>query len=280
MRVHADDEQPRLVTSRNHPSSDDRWDDSELAELPTMFRRFKLAQTGSPESRRQRDAIIERCLPLAARLAGRYLHRGESRDDLLQVARLGLVAAVDRYDIDVGAPFVAFAVPTILGELRRHFRDRGWAIRVPRGMQELSMRLTEAESLLEQQLRRLPSPSELASHLDVPREDVIQGMIARTAYRTLSTDVARHDGDGDGVTILHTRGVVDPRLDHVVDVESVRPLIEALPQRERMILELRFFDGHSQSEIARRIGVSQMHVSRLLEKTLTDLRAALSDHRI
>ncbi len=119
--------------------------------------------------------------------------------------------------------------------------------------------------------------SELARHLDVPRAEVVEGLIARTAYRTLSTDVAHRDGDGHGAMVVHTRGVIDARLQHVVDVESVRPLIAALPRRERTILELRFFEGHSQTKIARRIGVSQIQVSRLLEKILTDLRGALGD---
>jgi RNA polymerase sigma-B factor len=138
-----------------------------------MFRRLRRAEPGSMAMRRQREAIIEHCLPLAARLAGRYRHSGESGEDLLQVARLGLMAAVDRFDVEVGS-FVAFAVPTILGELRRHFRDHGWAVRVPRRMQEISMRLTDAETVLEQDLHRLPTPSELARHLDVPRAEVVK----------------------------------------------------------------------------------------------------------
>lgn len=252
-------------------------DDVNLAEIPVMFRRLRVTEPGSPEFRRRRDAIIEHCLPLAARLAHRYRYSGESYEDLLQVARLGLLAAVDRYDLELGS-FLGFAVPTILGELRRHFRNHGWAVRVPRRMQELSARLAHAETVLEQQLHRLPTPSELARYLDVPRQDVVEGLIARTAYRTSSLDVAHRDGDGEGVTTLHTTGSIDTRLEHVVDVESVRPLIQALPPRERIILELRFFHGHTQTEIARRVGVSQMQVSRLLEKTLTDLRVALDDN--
>jgi RNA polymerase sigma-B factor len=238
-----------------------------------MFCRLKTLDEGTPEYRRQRNLIIERTLPLAIHIARRFKGRGEDYDDLYQVACVGLVSAVDRFDLDKGAQFVPFAVPTIMGEVRRHFRDRGWALKVPRRLKDVQSQLAKARDELAQRSRRAPTPSELAEHLQIDRETVVEATIASSNYTTLSTDT-RIVEQGDGAVIAgDTLGSLDTSLAKVVDVESVRPLIEALPERERTVLMLRFFGDMSQTQIAQQLGISQMHVSRLLNRTLDTLRS-------
>jgi len=242
-------------------------------DLTEVFRELATLDKQSVEYGRRRDAIIERCLPLADHIARRFSNRGEPVEDLVQVARVGLVNAVKRYDADNGADFLAFAIPTMMGEVRRHFRDHGWAVKVPRRLKELNAQLNWAREELFQRLGRAPTASEIAAELGIDREEVVQAQIASSAYSTLSSDTPAFAGDEDeGRSLASTFGDVDANLDKVVDVETVRPLLAALPERERTILTLRFFENMTQSQIARRIGISQMHVSRLLAKSLATLR--------
>jgi RNA polymerase sigma-B factor len=247
-------------------------DNSEYAEVAEMFRRLKSLDEGSPAFRCQREAIIERGLPLADHIARRYGGRGEPFDDLVQAARIGLVNAVNRFDVDTGAEFLSFAVPTMMGEVRRHFRDYGWAVKVPRRLKELQPQMIRARAELSQRLRRAPNATEIADHLGVDREFIVEATIGGNNYTTTSTDAPlRPSEDHRGVT--DSVGEIDSNLDKVLSVETVRPLIAALPERQRTALTLRFFDNLTQSQIAERIGCSQMHVSRLLSKALATLRS-------
>ncbi|MGK2879541.1 MAG: RNA polymerase sigma factor SigF [Mycobacterium sp.] len=247
---------------------------SEYADVPDMFRKLAALDDGSKEFSRQRDRIVERCLPLADHIARRFDGRGEPRDDLVQVARVGLVNAVIRFDVNAGSDFVSFAVPTVMGEVRRHFRDNSWSVKVPRRLKELHLRLGAATSELSQRLGRAPTPSELAAELDMDREEVVEGLVAGSSYNTLSID-SGGGGDDDAPAIADTLGDVDATLDQIENRESLRPLLEALPERERTVVVLRFFESMTQTQIAERVGVSQMHVSRLLAKALARLRDEL-----
>ena len=240
-----------------------------------MFRDLAKLERDTPEFRRQRDAIVQRCLPLADHIARRFEGRGEARDDLVQVARVGLVNAVRRYDVETGSDFVSFAVPTIMGEVRRHFRDNSWSVKVPRRLKELHLRLGAATSELSQRLGRAPTASELAAELDMDREEVIEGLIAGSSYNTLSIDSGGGGADDDTPAIVDTLGDVDVSLDRIENRESLRPLLAALPERERTVLVLRFFESLTQTQIAERVGISQMHVSRLLARSLARLRDQL-----
>ena len=239
-----------------------------------MFRELAGIAADSFEFQRQRDKIVERCLPLADHIARRFEGRGEPRDDLVQVARVGLVNAVVRFDVDAGSDFVSFAVPTIMGEVRRHFRDNSWSVKVPRRLKELHLRLGTATADLSQRLGRAPTATELAAELDMDREEVVEGLVAGSSYNTLSID-SGGGGEEEARAIADTLGDVDTGLDRIEDQESLRPLLEALPERERTVLVLRFFESMTQTQIAERVGISQMHVSRLLAKSLTRLRDQL-----
>jgi RNA polymerase sigma-B factor len=249
---------------------------SEYADVLDMFRRLTTLDEESIEYRRQRDMIVERCLPLADHIARRFNNRGEPLEDLLQVARVGLINAVNRFDAEKGAGFVGFAVPTIMGEVRRYFRDHGWSVQVPRRFKELSSQLNRAREQLSQQLGRAPTAAEIASHLGLDRDLVVQAQVASSAYSTWSTDApAVAGGDGGGRSISDSFGSFDANLEKVLDIETVRPLLEALPEREQTVLRLRFFENMTQTQIAERLGISQMHVSRLLARSLTELRQAV-----
>jgi RNA polymerase sigma-B factor len=243
----------------------------EYAEVAELFRRLKVLDAGSDSFRRQRAEIIDRCLPLADHIAWRFRNRGQPLDDLIQTGRVGLVGAVNRYDVDNGAGFVAFAVPTIMGEVRRYFRDCGWAVKVPRRAKELQSQLNKARDELSQRLGRAPNASEVADHLAIDRELVVEATIAASNYFTLSTD-AQAAQEGENRAIGETLGDLDPGLDKVLNVETVRPLIAALPERQRAALTLRFFENKSQTDIAEHLDCSQMHASRLLARALETLR--------
>jgi len=238
-----------------------------------MFRELGTMEPGSPEYCRQRDRIIERCLPLADHIGRRFYGRGESLDDLVQVARVGLVNAVNRYNVETGSDFVSFAVPTIMGEVRRHFRDNSWSVKVPRRLKELHLRLGSATAELSQQLGRAPTASELAAALDMDRQEVVEGLVAGSSYNTLSIDGV--GGSEDAPAILETLGDIDLSLVQIENREALRPLLAALPDRERRVLLLRFFESLTQTQIAERVGISQMHVSRLLSRSLARLRDEL-----
>ncbi|BBZ45597.1 RNA polymerase sigma factor SigF [Mycobacterium parmense] len=248
---------------------------NEYADVPEMFRELTGVTAGSMEYQRQRDKIVERCLPLADHIARRFEGRGEPRDDLIQVARVGLVNAVVRFDVETGSDFVSFAVPTIMGEVRRHFRDNSWSVKVPRRLKELHLRLGTATADLSQRLGRAPTATELAAELDMDRDEVVEGLVAGSSYNTLSIDSGGGSEEEEARAIADTLGDVDTGLDRIEDRESLRPLLEALPERERAVLVLRFFESMTQTQIAERVGISQMHVSRLLAKSLARLRDQL-----
>ena len=245
---------------------------SEYADVTAMCRRLVILDEQSIEYQRQRDVIIERCLPLASHIARRFSNRGEPFEDLVQVARIGLIQAVNRFDAENGADFLAFAVPTMMGEVRRHFRDHGWSVKVPRRLKELNSQLKRSREEVSHQLGRAPTASEIATHLGIDREEVVQAQIASSAYSTLSSDARARASDDDGRSVSSSFGDLDANLDKVLDVETVRPLLAALPEREQSLLRLRFFDNMTQTQIGERLGISQMHVSRLLARSLATLR--------
>ena len=247
---------------------------SEYADVIEMFRVLGELRDGSAEHERQRERIVTRCLPLADHIARRFEGRGEARDDLVQVARVGLVNAVNRLAVEAGSDFASYAVPTIMGEVRRHFRDNGWSVKVPRRLKELHLRLGAATAEMSQRLGRAPTPSELAAELDMDREEVVEGLIAGSSYNTLSID-SGGSGDDEAPAIADTLGSQDDALDQIENREALRPLLSKLPERERTVLVLRFFESMTQSQIAERVGISQMHVSRLLARSLAKLRDEL-----
>ncbi|MGN6300320.1 MAG: SigB/SigF/SigG family RNA polymerase sigma factor [Angustibacter sp.] len=228
------------------------------------------------------DRLVRDNLPLARGIAGRYRERGEQYDDLVQVACLGLVKAARKYRPDAGFNFAAYAVPTMTGELRRHFRDRGWDVRPPRRLQELRGRLRDAEDVLSQQLGRRPTTAELAEHLEVDAEEVDEARMASEGYNAISLDApppgteasdwAGADSAAD-VQLARAEGE-GSEIDDLLDATAVRPLINQLTEREQLILALRFYGGATQQQIADRIGVTQMQVSRLLSQLLQRLRLA------
>jgi RNA polymerase sigma-B factor len=229
---------------------------------------------GEPEYLIARDGLVSLHMPLVEHLARRFRNRGEPYDDLVQVATIGLIKAVDRFDADRGVEFSTYATPTILGEIKRYFRDKGWAIRVPRRLQELRLSLTAATADLTQELGRAPTVAELSERLGLSSDLVIEGLESANAYNTLSLD-APDAADADSSTVLDALGADDEALESVEYRESLKPLLARLETREKRILTLRFFRGMTQSQIAEEIGISQMHVSRLLARTLTELRAGL-----
>ncbi|WP_206064966.1 RNA polymerase sigma factor SigF [Nocardioides sp. JQ2195] len=224
-----------------------------------------------------RDDLVRLHLPLVEHCARRFRNRGEPFEDLVQVGTIGLIKAVDRFDTDRGVEFSTYATPTIIGEIKRHFRDKGWAIRVPRRLQELRMQISSSTADLNQSLGRSPTPSELADVIGCTVEEVIEGIESANAYSTLSLDAGSDSSDDGSLSMLDTMGVDDDGIEHVELRESLKPLLEQLPPREKNILMLRFFKNMTQSQIATEVGVSQMHVSRLLTKTLEHLRQALAD---
>jgi len=224
---------------------------------------------------RAREAVIARFLPLARRLATRYLHAGEPYEDLVQVASVGLVKAVDRYDPSRGNDFVGYAVPTMLGELRRHFRDKGWSVRVPRGTQELVVKVSETTGALPAKLGRSPRARDIAEATGASVEDVLEAMEVATAYQALSLDAPRPgDEPDDGWTLGDSIASHEPGYDLAEIGEALGDTLKAMPDRERTILRLRFEHDFTQAEIAKQVGMSQMHVSRLLRRALDRLAAA------
>ena len=243
-------------------------------DLELLRRYHRLGDTAA------RDELVERMLPVVRQLARRYQRGSEQLDDLVQVGSLGLVKAIDRFDVDRGSPFMRYAVPTILGEIKRHFRDTGWAAHVPRGMQERVMEVKNAMEELGSRLGRSPSPQELAAELSLGLEEVLDALEAATAYAAVSLDAPRPGDDGERETYAESMGEADESYELVEDAATVLPALGVLPERERLIVHLRFAEDLTQSEIAERIGVSQMHVSRLLRRALTRVRTvATSDHR-
>ncbi|GAA0514406.1 hypothetical protein Ade02nite_90030 [Paractinoplanes deccanensis] len=247
--------------------------DVDRAKASALITAFATTEAGDPSRDRLRARAIEAWLPLAQHLSRRYAGRGEPADDLVQVAMVGLIKAVDRYDITYGTDFAPFAIPTVLGELKRHFRDRSWAIRVPRRLQELRMAINAANSTLTHVLGRPPTAADVAAHLGVSEEDVLEGLEGALAYHTtsLSTPV--------GEDHAHELGDTIGAEDHGYELAELRialgPALARLTEREQQLLSMRFYGNRTQSEIAQHIGISQMHVSRLLAKALAKLRSLL-----
>jgi RNA polymerase sigma-B factor len=249
--------------------STDRHPQLPKPEVKRLFR--ELRETGDPGIR---DTLIESHLGLVEYLARRFAGRGEPLDDLIQVATIGLVKAVDRFDPERGVEFSTYATPTIVGELKRHFRDKGWAVRVPRRLQELNLRLGGVINQLSQELRHSPTVAEIAKAAGATEDEVLEALDSAHAYSLISLDAGSSE---EGLSYHEQIGGEDEALEALEDRVSVAPLLRKLPPRERRMLHLRFFKGLTQSQIADELGISQMHVSRLLAKTLATLRAGLED---
>ena len=246
------------------PAADDRA--ARAAEDRRLLERYH-----SSGDRTARDEIVARFLPLARQLARRYAGAGEPLEDLVQVASLGLVKAVDRFDPGRAVAFSSFAVPTILGELKRHFRDKGWSVRVPRDLQELALRLDRVAEELSREVGRAPTPAELAERLGVTEEEILEAREAAHAYRAVSLDRPRTDDDEGSPSVADAMGGEDPGFSRAEDAATVDQLLRALAPREREVLRLRFAEDLTQQEIGERIGVSQMHVSRLIRQAIARL---------
>jgi RNA polymerase sigma-B factor len=246
------------------------FDSREREELRRKFHAY-----ATTRDRALRDDLVTAHMGLAEYLARRFTNRGEPLDDLVQVAALGLLKAVDRFDPERGLEFSTYATPTIVGELKRHFRDKGWAVRVPRRVQELHLRLGSVVSILSQELGRSPTIGEIAQSAAVSEEEVLEAIEAGHAYRFTSLDAP--SGNDDEMSLSTELGAEDQGLIDSEHRVTLSPLIAQFPPRERMILHLRFFEGLTQSEIAARLGISQMHVSRLLARALAQLRTQAED---
>lgn len=248
--------------------------DPEYAHLTPLLEEYAGLDPDDPRRETLRDELVTGYLPVAQHIARRFNHRGEPLDDLVQVATVGLINAIDRFDPVKGGEFFSFAVPTISGEVRRHFRDQSWSMRVPRRLKDMHVSINGAVSELSQTLGRAPKPSEIATHLDLPVSEVLEGLEAADAYRSSSLDEMLSSEDGSA-TVGELVGDADAELDRVDYRESLRPLLTELAPRERTIVMLRFFGNRTQTQIASEVGISQMHVSRLLAQTLARLRNRL-----
>jgi RNA polymerase sigma-B factor len=221
-----------------------------------------------------REKLIEQYLPLVRSLARRYSYRGEQLEDLVQVGCIGLIKAIDRFDIDRGVELTTYATPNIIGEIKRHFRDKGWSVRVPRGLQELNVRLSHLVEELTVQLERSPTIAELAKAAGVEEEEVLEALESGQAYATLSLSATGGGGSDDGSELdpLESLGELEHEYEVSEDRAVLAPGLRALDDRERRILHLRFFEGLTQSQIAQQVGISQMHVSRLIRRALEKIR--------
>jgi RNA polymerase sigma-B factor len=238
-----------------------------------IFERMAHPELSDRDRLRYRDEVVRICLPVADQLARRFRNRGQPQEDLTQVAVLGLLKAVDGYDRTLGHPFISYAVPTILGELRRYFRDRTWAVRAPRRVQELRLEINQVVDVLTQRLGHAPTETEIADHLQVDVDDVLEVLVASHGYRPMS--LYQPVGGGDATELVDLMGSADGELEHVELHESLPPLLAQLSPREQRIIALRFFGNLTQNEIAGQLGISQMHVSRLLSRALATLRRGL-----
>lgn len=274
------DAEARLAAEAASAPDADSETEAELADsgqaggyddVAGLFTQLAAAEPESAQHATLRNELIGRCIPLADHIARKFSGRGEPFDDLTQVARVGLVHAVDRFDVSRGSNFLSFAVPTIMGEVRRYFRDNTWAMRVPRRVKETHLRIGAAVDALSQSLGRSPTAKEIAAELDVDPDEVTQAVIAGNAYQPTSIDAASVGRDTDA-SLLDTLGEEEAQFDRVEEYVAIRPLLAGLPERERRILTMRFFESMTQTQIAQQMGISQMHVSRILTKTLARLR--------
>jgi RNA polymerase sigma-B factor len=252
---------------------------SERAAALAALRRLATLDADDPERPALREYVIGEYMSYARYVAGRFQYRGETVEDLEQVAYVGLVKAVDHYDPAYGTSFLTYATPMIAGEIKRHFRDTTWDVHVPRRLQELSAALRPAEEKLAQDLGRSPSLTELADSLEASGEEIVDALEAASVYSAASLDVPVALSDGDGATLGELLGAEDPSYGLVVDRETLKPLLAELGDRDKRILLMRFFRGMSQAEIGAELGVSQMQVSRLLTQILGRLRAGVEKSR-
>jgi RNA polymerase sigma-B factor len=259
-----------------HPAGGDRARVGQEGEGPSDASLFTRIRDGD---QRAREHLIERYLPLARRLARRYQRTEEPMDDLVQVASLGLIKAVDRFDPEREILFSSYAVPTILGELKRHFRDRTWSVRVPRDLQELALRIDQVVGSLSADSGRAPAVAEIARAIGASEERVLDAMEAASAYHAGSLDAPRgsRQDDDSGGTVADSLGSEESGFERAEDRATLEPLLAHISERERLVLRLRFAEGMTQAEIGARIGVSQMQVSRLIRQALGRLRAGLED---
>ena len=245
-------------------------------EVRTLFRAYRAART-EDEQVKFRTKLVDQHIGLVEFLARRFRNRGEPLEDLVQVGTIGLLKAIERFDLDREVEFSTYATPTIVGELKRHFRDKGWAVRVPRRLQELHLELSKTVSHLGHDLGRSPTVHEIAEHAGITEEEVLEGLEIAQAYNFTSLDAPIDAGDGGSTSFADQLGAEDEHLENLEYRASLAPEMAKLPEREQQIVYLRFFKGLTQSEIADRLGISQMHVSRLLNRTLAQLREALED---
>jgi RNA polymerase sigma-B factor len=241
--------------------------EEQLADERTLLRRY--ARDRDPAVR---EELARRFMPLARRLASRYRGDREPFEDLVQVASLGLVKALDRFDPERGVAFSSYAVPTILGELKRHFRDRGWSVRVPRDLQERIAKVERATARLPGKLGRVPTVNEIAEYLELEPEEVLEAMQAGQAHHAMSLDAQQQTEDGEGIPLTERVGSEDPGFDTVEYGVAIEDAVQSLSERDRTVLHLRFVEDLTQTQIAERVGVSQMHVSRILRAALERLR--------
>src|SRR5688500_5460062 len=274
MSAHTGEEAAGAVEHREFDEVELSGLDHVRARSAELFAVLQDDESGAAVRSVARDDLVHLHLSLVEHCARRFRNRGEPFEDLVQVGTIGLIKAVDRFETDRGVEFSTYATPTVIGEIKRHFRDKGWAIRVPRRLQEMRMQIGAATAELTQSLGRSPTPRELAETIGVTVEEIVEGIESSNAYATLSLD-ASDDNDDGPPAMLATLGVEDANIEHVEGRESLKPLLEGLGEREKRILLLRFFKNMTQSQIAEEIGVSQMHVSRLLTRTLGQLRTSL-----
>ncbi|BCB90689.1 RNA polymerase sigma factor SigF [Phytohabitans suffuscus] len=267
------------VTSTHQPLPAAQAAPSRVDEAADLLVTLARMPQGHPDRAAVRDRAIEQLLPLAQHLARRFRDRGEPFDDLVQTATLGLIKAVDRFDPDRGTDFAGFAIPTIIGEIKRHFRDRTWAVRVPRRLQELRLMINEANSALTQDLGRSPTVAQVAAHLGISEEEVLEGMEGARAYNATSLSTPVSGDVGGGTALGDLLGDIDPGFDTVEARATLAKALRTLPERERRIVLMRFCGNLTQQQIADQVGISQMHVSRLLARTLARLRDELADLR-
>jgi RNA polymerase sigma-B factor len=241
----------------------------------TLFERLESLEEGTPEYSYVRNTLVELNLALVKFAASRFRSRSEPMEDIIQVGTIGLIKAIDRFQLSRGVEFPTFAMPTIVGEIKRFFRDTSWSVRVPRRLQELRLDLAKAGDELAQKLDRAPTVAELAERLGISNEEVVEGMAASNAYTASSLDAQPEEDDSEGA-LADRIGYEDHGLEGIEYVESLKPLIAELAPRDRKILSLRFVANMTQSEIGDELGISQMHVSRLLSRTLGRLRKGLT----
>ncbi|MGH3054127.1 MAG: SigB/SigF/SigG family RNA polymerase sigma factor [Gaiellaceae bacterium] len=223
-----------------------------------------------------REQLIEQYMSLVRSLARRYSYRGEQLEDLVQIGAIGLIKAIDRFDLDRGVELTTYATPNIIGEIKRHFRDKGWSVRVPRGLQELNVQLSRLVEQLTVQLARSPTIPELAKAAGVEEEEVLEALESGRAYTSLSLSVGGGGGDEDDLDPLESLGTEEHQYEVSEDRAVLAPGFKALDERERKILQLRFFEGLTQSQIAQQVGISQMHVSRLIRRSLEKIRETIA----